>query len=137
MALTTKRQIGLIELLTGLEYSQACLGRTATRICTGWLNHVPLEPEQFIPVHNGIGIVLHVRSRPPPIPGRLSTGPEADETGFFQVDGCIGERLTHGQVAHTHSPTHVLLSVMLWAYQMRTQVIVNVLLLIQSSSSAF
>ena len=107
VAITTGRQILFEDLIAGLQLRARCTGRTAAHICTGWFDHVPLQFGQPIPGHNGVGIVLQLRSPAPPIPVLDATAvdhqsEQSDDNCLLQQDLVIGKCLTHGQVAQTH-----------------------------------
>ena len=100
IAVTTNQRVEYRNLLNALNLYDRCLGAHPTHICTGWYNREPLVPDQLIEGFNGMGVVFHVRSPPPAIPALSDHENEA--TSFLQVQSDLGERQTHGLVAHTH-----------------------------------
>ena len=101
LALTTAEHIYLDNLIHSMALTERCLLASSDVNCEAWYHQVPLILGRYIPGRNGYGIYMHLRPRPP------RTAPP-DDMQFLQLHTLItsspSERLTHGQVAHTHGP---------------------------------
>ena len=67
-AVTANRHILFEDILMALQVAEQCLGPTATHVCTGWFDRIPLTVGHPLLGHNGYGIVIQLRSPAPPIP---------------------------------------------------------------------
>ena len=65
-AITTHEHITLEDVLDRMNLFWRCAGPTSSHVCQAHFASVPLGNAGYIPGRNGYGIVVQLRTRPPP-----------------------------------------------------------------------
>jgi len=104
IAMTTHEHIFLEQLIHSLGRTNQCLMAGATQQCQAWYGSMRLTLGTPLQGRDGYGLVLLFSMRPPATAGMTMLQTRASRKR------AVDERLTHGQVAHTHGPqlTHTL-----------------------------
>ena len=98
LALTTHEHIFLEQLIHSLGRTNQCLMAGATHQCQAWYGSMRLILGTPLQGRDGYGLVLLFNMRPPAAAGMAMLQTQASRKR------AVDERLTHGQVAHTHGP---------------------------------
>jgi len=104
IAMTTHEHISLEQLIHSLGRTSQCLMAGATDQCQAWYGSIRLTLGTPLQGRDGYGLVLLFSMRPPVAAGMAMLQIQASRKR------AVDERLTHGQVAHTHGPqlTHTI-----------------------------